>query len=68
MLASFLLGATTGFFYRDELYFPTYQRIKVAVLEYHLITRQKLDIDLLEIIDPKESLNLLKDKIDLLEQ
>ena len=40
----------------------------MAVLEYHLITRQKLDIDLLEIIDPKESLNLLKDKIDLLEQ
>lgn len=49
---SFLLGGITGLFYRDELYFPTNMRIKVAVLEYHLLTRQKLNTDLLDIIDP----------------
>jgi len=36
---SFLLGGMTGLFYRDELYFPTNMRIKVAVLEYNLLTR-----------------------------
>ena len=36
---AFLLGGMTGFFYRDELYFPTNMRIKVAILEYHLLTR-----------------------------
>ena len=55
---SFLLGGVTGLFYRDELYFPTNMRIKVAVLEYNLLTRQKINIDLLEIIDPNQSKQL----------
>jgi len=36
---SLSLGALTGLVFRDELYFPTNKRIKVAVLEYHLLTR-----------------------------
>ena len=52
---SFTLGAITGLFYRDEAFFPTNMRIKVAVLEYHLLTRQKLNTDLLDIIDPNQA-------------
>ena len=36
---SFILGAVSGFFFRDELYFPTNMRIKMAILEYHMLTR-----------------------------
>jgi hypothetical protein len=36
---SALLGGVTGFYYRDEAYLPTNMRIKVAVLEYHMLTR-----------------------------
>ena len=49
---SLMLGAFTGFYYRDELYFPTNMRIKVAVMEYTMLTRQKLNMDLVDIIDP----------------
>lgn len=49
---SLTLGAITGLLFRDELYFPTNMRIKVAILEYHLLSRQKLNTDLLDIIDP----------------
>lgn len=52
---SLLLGAASGFFYRDELFFPTNMRIKVAVMEYHFLTRQKLDMDLVDIIDPSNA-------------
>ena len=38
-LSALILGAVTGFFYRDELYFPTNMRLKVAVLEHNLFTR-----------------------------
>lgn len=55
---SLVLGAATGFFYRDELFFPTNIRIKVAVMEYHLLTRQKVDMDLVDIIDPSNSQQL----------
>ena len=41
----------TGFYYRDESFFPTNMRIKVAVLEYHMLTRQKLNMDMIDIID-----------------
>ena len=47
-----MLGAFTGFYYRDELYFPTNMRIKVAVMEYTMLTRQKRNMDLVDIIDP----------------
>lgn len=46
-----VLGMTTGFYYRDEAFFPTNMRIKVAILEYHVLTRQKMNMDLIEIID-----------------
>jgi hypothetical protein len=49
---SLILGAVSGFYYRDELFMPTNMRIKVALLEYHMLTRQKLDMDLVDIIDP----------------
>lgn len=38
-ILSVILGTVSGFYYRDELYFPTNMRIKVAVLEYHMLTR-----------------------------
>jgi hypothetical protein len=50
-LLSGLLGAVSGFYYRDELFFPTNMRLKVAVMEYHMLTRQKLNMDLIDIID-----------------
>lgn len=34
-----VLGCVTGFYYRDELFLPTNMRIKVAVLEYNMLTR-----------------------------
>lgn len=58
ILFSLGLGGLTGLIYRDELYFPTNMRIKVAVLEYHLLTRQKLNTDLLDIIDPNSAKDL----------
>lgn len=55
---SVFLGAVTGFFYRDELYFPTNMRIKVALLEHHLLTRKKLNTDILDIVDPNSAKEL----------
>ncbi len=46
-----VLGSITAFYYRDEVFFPTNMRIKVAMLEYHMLTRQKLDMDIIDIID-----------------
>ena len=51
-LGALTLGGLTGFFYRDELYFPTNMRLKMAVIEYHLLTRQQLNTDLLDILEP----------------
>jgi hypothetical protein len=50
-LVASLLGAVTAFYYRDEVFFPTNMRIKVAMLEYHMLTRQKLDMDVVDILD-----------------
>lgn len=50
-LISLLLGGVTGFYYRDELFLPTNMRLKVAVLEYHMLTRQKINMDLLDVLD-----------------
>lgn len=58
IIGSFTLGASTGFFYRDELYFPTNMRLKVSVLEHNLLTRQKLNTDILDIVDPNSSKEL----------
>jgi len=57
---SLVIGAATGFFYRDELHFPTNMRVKVAFMEYAMLTRQKLDIDIVDIIDPQSSMQLSK--------
>jgi len=43
--SSLTLGTLTGFFYRDELVFPTNMRIKMAIIEHHMLTRQKLNTD-----------------------
>ena len=51
VVSSFMLGGLTGFIFRNELNFPTNMRIKRAVLEHHLLSRKKVDTDLLEIID-----------------
>jgi hypothetical protein len=48
---SLILGAFTGLIFRDEVYFPTYLRIKVALTEHRKLTRQELDSDLLDIVD-----------------
>ena len=50
-IASLVLGASTGFYYRDELFLPTNMRLKVAVLEYHMLTRHKINMDLIEVLD-----------------
>ena len=50
-IVSLLLGVSTGFYYRDELFLPTNMRLKVAVLEYHMLTRQKINMDLLDVLD-----------------
>lgn len=65
--SSFLLGSITGFFFRDEFNFPTNMRIKVAILEHHLLTREKLDTDLLDIVDPNTSKELSKKSKELIE-
>jgi len=46
-----LLGAATGFVVRDELSMPTYMRIKMSTVEYHIMSRKRLSPDLLNIID-----------------
>jgi hypothetical protein len=50
-LGSLILGAVTGFVIRDELSMPTYMRIKMSTVEYHIMTRKRLSPDLLTIID-----------------
>jgi len=55
---SVLLGGITGFYYRDEAFFPTNMRIKVAVLEYHMLTRQRVNMDVIDIIDGNNSSKL----------
>lgn len=64
---AFLLGSVSGLVYRDELYFPTNMRIKVAVLEYYLITRQKLNRDLIDIIDPNSAKELSQRSREIIE-
>ena len=65
--SSFILGAVTGLFFRDELNFPTNMRIKVAILEYNLLTRQRLNTDLLDIVDPNSSREMALKSRELIE-
>lgn len=57
--SSIVLGSITAVFIRDEMSFPTNLRIKRAVLEHRLVTRQRIDADLLEIIDPNSSKEII---------
>ena len=49
---SFCLGATTAFFLRDELNFPTYLRIKESYLTAHARQMREPDVRILRVIDP----------------
>ena len=50
----FGLGLVTGFVLRDELNMPTYMRIKMALVEHSILTRKKLNSDVLSILDPNQ--------------
>ena len=50
-MVSLTLGGLTGFFIRDEMYMPTYLKIKMATMQHRKIVRQSLSSDLLSLID-----------------
>jgi hypothetical protein len=52
---SLMLGAATGLIIRDELNMPTYMRIKMATIEHRVLARQKIDREILTLLDPNES-------------
>ena len=49
---SFGLGASTAFFFRDELNYPTFLRIKRAYLVNKQYLMEQPAYDVLQIIDP----------------
>ena len=51
-LGMFSLGAATGFVLRDEMTMPTYMRIKMALVENNILTRRKLNADVVQMLDP----------------
>ena len=53
-IGMFGLGMATGFVIRDELNLPTYMRIKMALVEHSILTRKKLNSDVLAVIDPNQ--------------
>ena len=53
-LGMFGLGMATGFVFRDELNMPTYMRIKVALVEHSILTRKKINSDVLTMLDPNQ--------------
>ena len=53
-MGMFGLGLFTGFVLRDELNMPTYMRIKMALVEHSILTRKKLNSDVLSILDPNQ--------------
>ena len=55
----FGLGTLTGFALRDELTFPSYMRIKTSVIEHSILTRKKLNPDVLAMIDPNTDRQLI---------
>ena len=48
----FTLGMASGFLIRDELNMLTYMRIKMALVEHSILTRKKVNSDVLTILDP----------------
>ena len=55
----FSLGTITGFALRDELTFPSYMRIKTSVVEHSILTRRKLNPDVIAMLDPNTDKRLL---------
>ena len=53
-VSMFGLGLATGFVLRDELNMPTYMRIKMALVEHSILTRKKLNADVLQVLDPNQ--------------
>ena len=53
----FGLGCATGFILRDELTMPTYLRIKMATVEHSILTRRKLDPEMIQMLDPNAHKN-----------
>ena len=65
----FGLGMVTGFVFRDELNMPTYMRIKVALVEHSIITRKKINSDVLTMLDPNQGkLRLARQQQKVLEE
>ncbi len=65
---SLVLGLGTGLLLRDELKFPTYLRIKHALLEYYSTTRGTPPpevLDMIEIRLPHEEASLAKEFEDV---
>ena len=52
--AMFTLGMATGLALRDELNMPTYMRIKMALVEHSILTRRKIDPEVLQGLDPNQ--------------
>ena len=53
-MGMFGLGMVTGFVLRDEINMPTYMRIKVALVEHSILTRKKINSDVLTMLDPNQ--------------
>ena len=51
---SFVFGASAGFVMRDELTMPTYMRIKMATIEHRMLSKTKLKMEHLSLLDPNE--------------
>ena len=67
-ICMFGFGIATGFVLRDEMTYPSYMRIKTAVVEHSILTRRKLNPDLIGIIDPNTGKQLLKMKREQIEK
>ena len=61
-IQSFTLGAVTGLWFRDELNMPIYLKIKVALIEHRILSRQKLTSDLLSVVDAEHGKEKLVDE------
>ena len=59
-IGMFGIGLATGFVIRDELNMPTYMRIKMALVENSIITRRKVDVDVLTVLDPNQGRLMLQ--------
>lgn len=59
-IGMFGVGLVTGFVMRDELNMPTYMRIKMALVEHSILTRRKLNPDVLQILDSNQGRLMLQ--------